>query len=256
MSVESGLSVLVVVHNEEAQLSKCLSCLTSADEIVVVLDRCSDASKQISSEFTDRLIEGVWPVEGDRRNSGLDACRYEWVLEVDADERVPLQLFNEIRTTILTATPGYFLVPFNNFVGRRLVRYGWGGSWGVMAAPRLSSRGSKRWGSQRIHPSLELVGPKRWLTVPIDHYIDKDLNDMMRRLSRYTDARAADLIESEEKMPSMMWALRRSLGRFIKCYFFRKGYREGRWGFVIALMAALYPLLSHIKVDISRMSGD
>ena len=79
---------------------------------------------------------------------------------------------------------------------------------------------------------------------------------MMRRLSRYTDARAADLIESEEKMPPMVWTLRRSLGRFIKCYFFRKGYREGRWGFVIALMAALYPLLSHIKVDIARMSDN
>ena len=79
---------------------------------------------------------------------------------------------------------------------------------------------------------------------------------MRRRLSLYPDARAADLIESEEKMPSMMWTLRRSLGRFIKCYLFRKGYREGRWGFVIALMAALYPLLSHIKVDIARMSGD
>ena len=84
---------------------------------------------------------------------------------------------------------------------------------------------------------------------------DRDLNDMIDRLRRYTDARAADLLASGEKMPSMIWTLRRSFGRFVKCYFFRKGYLEGRWGFVIALMAALYPLISHLKVDISRRYG-
>ena len=251
-----SLSVLVVAHNEAEQLADCLSCLTKADELVVVLDKCSDGSKDIASDFTDRLIEGSWPLEGERRNIGLDACQSEWVLEVDADERVPVELFEEIHKTIVTAEPGYFLIPFDNYIGQRLVRRGWGGSWGVMAAPRLSSRGAKRWGLQRIHPSLNLLGEKRWLTIPIDHYVDRDLNDMLDRLRRYTDARAADLLDSGKKMPPIIWTLRRSLGRFVKCYLFRKGYQEGRWGFVIALMAALYPLISHLKVDIARRSGD
>ena len=83
-----------------------------------------------------------------------------------SDERVPAALFEEIREVIADATPGYFLVPFDNYVGERLVKFGWGGSWGVGAAPRLSSRGAKRWGAQRVHPSLELEGPKRWLRTP------------------------------------------------------------------------------------------
>jgi len=86
--------------------------------------------------------------------------------------------------------------------------------------------------------------------------VDRDLNDMLDRLRRYTDSRSADLLESGVKMPPMIWTIRRSLGRFIKCYCFRKGYREGRWGFVIALMAALYPLISHLKVDLARRSGE
>jgi len=255
VSNQQNLSVLVIAHNEAEQLSDCLSCLTKADELVVVLDKCTDTSKEIASQFTKRLFEGSWDIEGQRRNFGLDACQGDWILEIDADERVPSELFDEIRDTIAVAEPGYFLIPFDNYVGKQLVRYGWGGSWGVMAAPRLSSRAAKRWGSQRIHPSLELLGEKRWLSVAIRHYVDRDLNDMLDRLRRYTDARAADLLASGEKMPPMIWTLRRSFGRFVKCYFFRKGYLEGRWGFVIALMAALYPLISHLKVDISRRHG-
>ena len=255
MKSEISLSVLVVVHNEERQLADCLSRLVAADELVVVLDGCTDKSREIASRYTDFLIEGSWDIEGERRNLGLDSCRGEWVLEVDADERVSDELLLEIREVIDGADPGYFLVPFDNYIGDKLVKYGWGGSWGVMAAPRLSSRGAKRWGRQRIHPSLSLLGEKRWLKNPISHYVDKDFNDMLERLKRYTDARAADLLASEAQNPPMIWTLRRSLGRFIKCYFLRRGYREGRWGFAVALMSALYPLISHLKVDLRRRGG-
>lgn len=256
MSSDIKLSALVVVCNEERELDDCLSGLVGADEIVVVLDSCTDGSKSIASRYTDRLIEGSWDIEGVRRNIGLDYCTGDWILEVDADERVSLELFKEIREVIREAAPGYFLVPFENYIGDRLVKYGWGGSWGVMAAPRLFSRGAKRWGLQRIHPSLELLGGKRWLSNPIAHYVDKDFNDMLDRLRRYTDARAADLIASGAQMPPMIWTFRRCLGRFFKCYYLRRGYREGRWGLAIALMAALYPLISHLKVDMQRRSGD
>ncbi|MDP6353170.1 MAG: glycosyltransferase family 2 protein [Alphaproteobacteria bacterium] len=255
MSTPPRLSALVVAHNEDTQLGDCLARLASVDELVVVLDKCTDGSKVIAAGFTDRLIEGDWAIEGDRRNTGLDACAGDWILEVDADERVPAALIEEIRATIATAAPGYFLVPFDNYIGDRLVRYGWGGSWGVMAAPRLSSPGAKRWGGQRIHPTLELHGPKRWLRTPIEHYVDRDFNSMLERLQRYTDARAADLRDSGQTLPPMIWTLRRSLSRFVKCYWFRKGYREGRWGFTIALMAALYPLISHLKVELGPRDG-
>ena len=62
------LSALVVAHDEEAQLADCLKLLTFADELVVVLDRCTDRSREIAAEFTDNLIEGAWPLEGRRRN--------------------------------------------------------------------------------------------------------------------------------------------------------------------------------------------
>jgi len=251
MTGEPRLSVLVVVHNEEAQLAACLERLAAADEIVVVLDKCTDGSKGIALRFTERIVEGSWAVEGARRNVGLDTCTGDWILEVDADERVPAALMAEIRATIAGAEPGYFLVPFDNYVGGRLVRYGWGASWGVSAAPRLSARGAKRWGEQRIHPRLQLSGPKRWLKTPIDHYVDSSISDMIQRLDRYTTARAQDLRDGGD-IGGFANNLRRMISRFFKCYVGRKGYREGHYGFLIALFAALYPMLSYLKARLER----
>ena len=124
---EVVLSALVVVHNEEAQLADCLELLNFADELVVVLDKCTDGSKVIAEEFNARLVEGAWEIEGHRRNAGLESCRGAWILEVDADERANPDLGREVCSAIKGLNDGYFLLPFDNYIGDRLVRYGWGG---------------------------------------------------------------------------------------------------------------------------------
>jgi glycosyltransferase involved in cell wall biosynthesis len=249
------LSALVVAHNEEAQLADCLERLTFADEIVVVLDRCTDRSVEIAARFNARIIEGAWPLEGPRRNTGIEACSGDWILEVDADERVPAEMAREIRDVIASAPFGHILVPFDNYVGKRLVRWGWGGAFGVMMAPRLFAKGAKRWGEQRVHPALELKGEKRFLKSRMIHYVDRDISDMIARLNRYTSARAADLrarAETGEDIGSFRANVRRLFSRFYKCYVTRKGYREGQYGFLIALMAGLYPLLSYLKATLEK----
>ena len=249
------LSILVVAHNEAAQLADCLETLDFADELVVVLDKCTDASKSIAEGFGARLVEGAWEIEGDRRNAGIAACQGAWILEVDADERASAALGREIRAAISgpdgVLSDGYFLLPFDNYIGGRLVRHGWGGSWGVSAAPRLFAKGAKRWGPQRIHPSLALEGPRRWLTTPIRHNVDRDISDMLQRLDRYSSARAADLRASGD-IGNLASNIRRMFSRFGKCYVSRKGYREGAYGFLIALMAGLYPVLSHLKARLEK----
>ncbi len=242
----TALSALVVAHNEEARLAGCLERLRFADEIVVVLDRCDDGSRDIAARYTDRLIEGAWEIEGPRRNAGIAACSGDWLLEVDADERVSEALAAEIRAVITDAAPGYFLLPYDNYIGERLVRHGWGASWGVSATVRLFSRGAKSWGDQRIHPKVTLSGARRWLKSPMEHYIDDDISDMIRRLDRYSTMRARDLRDSGD-IGGLLNNVRRLFSRFIKCYVMRRGYREGGYGLLIALFAGLYPLLSYLK---------
>lgn len=253
-SAQPRLSALVVCHNEEEQLAACLDTLAFADELVVVLDRCTDGSRAIAERYTDKIIEGAWPIEGDRRNAGNAACHGDWILEIDCDERVPPALAEEIRRVVAEAAPpGYFQIPVDNYVGSRLIRHGWGAAFGVGSVARLASAGIKTWGRQRIHPSIRFVGERLGrLENRLVHYVDEDISDLIARLNRYSTARAADLRQSGE-IGTFGRNLRRVATRFWKCFVSRKGYREGYWGFLIALMAGLYPLLSHLK---ARLEDD
>lgn len=244
---EGVLSAVVSVHNEERQLGECLKRLRFADEIVVLLDRCTDGSRDIARRFTHRIIEGEWALEGDRRNAAIDAARGPWVLEVDADERVPPALAEEIRITIEASEYDWHEIPVDNYVGGRLVRYGWGASFGTSAVPRLFRKGAKRWGRSRVHPPLTFDGRKGSALVNrLEHYVDRNISDMIRRLDNYSTARARDLRESGD-IGSFAANLRRIFSRFLKCYVARRGYREGGYGFLIALCAGLYPMFSYLK---------
>ncbi len=246
------LSALVVAHNEEGHLADCLETLRFADELVVVLDGCTDGSKDIAARVADRLIEGFWDIEAERLHIGIDACTGDWIIHIDADERVPPALAAEIRSRIADAKPGYFLIPFDNYIGERLVRHGWGGSFGVSAASRLYTPGAKRFGGQPIHPKITMHGEKQRLETPIVHYHDRDISDMIQRFDRYTTMQARGLREAGN-IGTFRRNFRRVFTRFFKCYVQRKGYREGYYGFLIGLFAGLMPLISHLK---ARLEDD
>ncbi len=242
------LTAVVVAHNEGRQLDACLSSLKFCDSLVVVLDRCTDGSEEIAERHANEVVTGAWEgPEGPRRHAGLDLVRKGWVLEVDADERVTPALAAEIRETIACApSPAHYIVSYDNYVGTRLIRFGWGAYFGVSSTARLFSAGAKTWGSERVHPKVWLEGERRYLRERMVHYVDRDISDMMARLDRYTRARALDLKESGD-IGTLPRNVVRVFSRFYKCYVRRGGWREGHWGFLIALMAGLYPLLSHLR---------
>ncbi len=249
MNQAPRLSCLVIAHNEEARLADCLASLAFADEVLVVLDRCTDASKAIAERAGARTLEGAWEIEGDRRNDGIAACTGDWLLEVDADERVPQALAAEVRRTITETAFDYHLIRVNNYVGDRLVRHGWGASFGRQMYPGLFRKGAKHWGRQRVHPTLTFAegtrkGPP--LETPVTHYGFTGIGDLIAKLNGYSDRRAADLRESGN-IGSAADNYRRLVSRFWKCFVSRKGFREGGIGFVIAICGALYPILSHLK---------
>lgn len=246
------LSVLITAHNEQERLASCLETLSFADEIVVVCDKCTDQTADIARRYTEQVFEGAWTLEGDRRNQAISYCRGEWVFEIDADEHMTPELAQEIRQTIETTPYDWHEVLVDNYIGDRLVRHGWGASFGKAAYPGLFKKGVKTWGPERLHPSLTWTGRKGpMLKGRIKHYVDRNISDMIRRLDSYSTARAKDLRDSG-KHGSLANNLRRFFSRFFKCYYARKGYKEGGYGFLIALCAGLYPLLSYFKATLEK----
>ncbi|MEI6985286.1 MAG: glycosyltransferase family 2 protein [Rhodospirillaceae bacterium] len=254
------LSVLMCIHNEEARLRPCLERLGFADELVIVLDRCTDGSRAIAAEFVERvgagrLVEGKYELEGTRRNAAIEAATGDWLLEVDADEHIPPALAMEIRAIVASSPCDWHALRVDNFIGERLVRHGWGAAFGTTQVSRLFRKNAKHWGDQRVHPKVKLRGQGGLvLATPFLHYVDRDISDMIRRLDRYSDARAGDLRASGQigREETLGRNLRRVLSRFYKCYVLRRGYREGEWGVLIALMAGLYPLLSYLKAKLEK----
>jgi glycosyltransferase involved in cell wall biosynthesis len=230
------LSVVMCAHNEEERLPSCLAHLGFADEIIVLCDKCTDRTEEIAREFGAKTIVGSWDIEGERRNRVLQEATGDWIFEVDADEHVNEELGKSIRNAIVDTEFDCFVISVHNYIGKRLVRYGWGASYGTSAVRRLFRAGRKTWGLQRVHPSFELIGrtgPR--LDGALLHYVDRNISDMIKRLDSYTTARAADLRASG------------IFSRFFRCFVSRKGYKEKGMGFLIALFAALFPLLSYLK---------
>ena len=133
--------------------------------------------------------------------------------------------------------------------GRHLVRRRGGQNVGARSKPVLFRKGVKRWGGERVRPSLAFPaklrrGPR--LSAAIDHFVDRDISDLIRRIDRYTTAQAADLRDSG-KIGSPWNCPRRLVSRFWRAYIGRGGYREGALGLLLAILAGISPLIDYLK---------
>jgi glycosyltransferase involved in cell wall biosynthesis len=246
------LSALVVAHDEEDNLPACLERLRFADELVVLLDRCTDGSRAVAERFGARILEGAWPLEGERRNAGIAACRGRWILEIDADERLHPDLAALIRQRLPALPPGHVLMPIDNIVGARRIVHGWVHPIGNSRRNTMFSRGTKTWGAGLVHPEIALSGTQTRLgdDLPpghrIDHLVDRDIADFVARIDRYSTAMAQDWRRRNIQF-GFPRALRKGLTRALKSYTRRSGWREGRWGLFLATMACFCMLLTFFK---------
>jgi len=244
------LSAVVVAHNEEYHLDECLKSLAFADELVVVLDKCTDKSKKIAQLHTKNIIEGSWDLEGARRNVALDHCQGEWILELDADERITSELQNEILEKTKLYPSSNFKAPIDNYVGERFVKYGWQRSIAVKERQFLHGNGNKKYLEDRsLHPIAELKGDIIELHNPILHYMDHDLSDLIQRFNRYTTLTAKDLIKSNSTLKKRALApcFLSFSNRFFKSFILGRGYKEGCLGLYICLLGSSFKLASYLK---------
>lgn len=247
------LSALIVAHNEEARLGACLDGLAFADEIVVVLDRCTDGSKAIAEAAGARTVEGAWPLEGPRREAGVAAAAGPWILEVDADETVPPALAGEIRAAVDADETDFHFMPMKNRVGGRWVKGGWMAALAPDLKGSLFRKGAKTWGRQRVHPGTDFAGRRGAdFRNAIEHDYAPDLSGLVKRFNRNTSLHAEDMAESWAQGPvpgKNATLVRKAFSRFWKCYVSRGGRKEGAAGLTVAILCALYPLVSKLKAD-------
>jgi glycosyltransferase involved in cell wall biosynthesis len=241
------ISAVIVAHNEEEKIAECLKSLDFVDEIVVVLDKCTDQTKEIALSYATKIIEGSWKIEGARRNVALSAATGDWILEIDADERISYDLKNEI-LAIKNFQPCGFNAPIANYIGKRYVRYGWLRTIGVLKRQTLTYRGLKIYDEDKeIHPTFNLKGEIKSLKTPITHLVDDNITDLLSRFNRYTNWKANDMINKKKIRGGFFRLILDFKLRFFKSFILKKGFKEGLLGLLIAILCGLYPLVSYLK---------
>lgn len=247
------LSVVIITKNEAARIEECLrSVFGWAQEIILVDDESSDNTREIAKVYTDKIFVRKMDNEGRQRNWAQAQATGEWILVIDADERVSPQLQKEI-ATILEKNPRHngFAIPRKNFVGNRWLKYG--GQYPA-AQLRLFRKSKFKWEEADVHPRVFLEGEFGVLEQAVLHYTYKDVADWIRKVNNQTNLEARKFITLYQRDPkkalqrmNLTITFWRSFDRFFRAFLLKAGWRDGFFGFLNAFLIAVYQIFAYAK---------
>jgi glycosyltransferase involved in cell wall biosynthesis len=233
----SGVSVVVAVRDEASQLPGCLGRLGFADEVVVVIDdRTTDDSAKIAAAAGARVLEHSFDGFAGLKNAGLDAATGEWVVVVDADERVGPSLAREIRSVLEQDAEGFQIPRVNYFYGHRMRFGGWQESH-----IRMIRRGAARYVGD-LHETFSFASstPRiKAMSAPLHHFTHRSIIDNLHKTALYSDVDANERLRdaAPEVKSSRLYltVVRELLYRFV----LKQGWRDGVPGVIECLYQPL-----------------
>ncbi len=257
--MQARLSVIVITRNEAQRLSTCLTSVAFADEVIVVDSGSTDGTQTLARDLGARVIETAdWPGFGPQKQRALDAATGDWVLSIDADEWLDSTLAAAIRQVLAddAGQPAAFKVDrLSAFCGQWMRA----GSWYPDHLLRLFRRGQGRFSDDQVHEQL-LIDARadtqdhapagtHWPTLPglLLHNSITSLHDGIEKMNRYTSGRALDL-RRKGRRGGLFAALAHGLSAFVRAYLIRRGFLDGRRGFVLALLDAQSSCTRYLKL--------
>ena len=249
METTSPLSVVILTKNEAARIRACIESVRWADDILVVDDESADDTVQIAQALGARVLKRKMEIEGRHRNWASAQAKHEWVLSLDADERVTPELAEEIQQLLRNGSAyETYAIPRRNYIGEQWIRYG---GWYPSAPLKLFKKSVFRWEETTVHPRA--IGPA-WGVLRHDllHFSYRDRSDFLAKLDRQTTLEAQKWIADGRRV-SAGKALWRTIDRFVRSYVLKQGFRDGRLGFFAAWMGGTYQWLSYVKYRKSRL---
>jgi hypothetical protein len=239
------ITCTIVCQDEAAQIARCLASVAWCDEIVVVDGGSRDATPEIARTHAARVLHNPWPGYRAQKQFALEAATGEWVLNLDADERVSDELAHEIRRALATVpgdVDGFAIPRLVSYLGRWWYR----GGWYPRPVVRLVRRSRTRWGGTDPHDRAEVEGRVLRLRAPIFHYTYDDVTDHLRTVAKLT-AVAARQVPAGRRVGAGRLVLEPAW-RFLRAYVVKQGFREGLPGFFVAATDAFYVFLRWARV--------
>lgn len=239
------ISIALIVKNEEHNLVECLESVGWAREIVVVDSGSKDKTIEIARACGAKVLSREMDCEGSQRNFALDQVTEDWVLILDADERVSYELSGELREVASRSDESYsgYAIPIKTFVAKRWIK-----AAGYYPATRLRlvRRGSLRYEEAGVHPRVFFEGKRGFLKGDILHYGYRDISHFVEKLNNQAALEAQKWVGDGRGM-SFANMFRKMLDRFSRNYFRKKGITDGFLGFLMSVFHGCYQLFTYSK---------
>lgn len=239
------LSVVINTLNEESNIRDCLECVTWADEIIIVDMHSDDRTVEIARKYTNKIYshERVGFVEP-ARNFAIQQATGDWILIIDADERVSPELQAEIQEILQTDSEYVsYRIPMREYMFGRWIDHG---NWKYEKLLRLFRSGTVKWPT-KIHGQPTLEGKMGLLRESLAHYSHLTVGRFIKKLNQYTDVEAQQWYEKGEHRGLIRAAIG-GIIRFCKEYILFQGFRDGGHGFILAILMAVYDFAAGAKL--------
>jgi glycosyltransferase involved in cell wall biosynthesis len=229
------VSVALITRNEQLNIADCLRSVAWADEIVMVDQGSTDGTAAIARTLGARVIDAPdWPGFGPQKNRALDACSGDWILALDADERITPESQREIAAVLAAPAHDVYEMPRSSYYCGRFIRHS---GWSPDYVRRLFLRGAARYSEARVHEALLTDRPVGRLREPLVHYSFRTLEDVLVKMNRYSTDNAHMLVERGRR-PGIGSALAHGLASFLRTYVLKRGFLDGRHGLMLAISNA------------------
>lgn len=249
----TSLSVTVITLNESRNIEACLASVAWADEVLVVDSGSTDDTVARARAAGARVIEREWPGYAAQKNWAAGAVTSDWVLSVDADERVSPALADEIRAILRDAptAAGYRVPRVTWHLGRWMRTTDWYPDYQL----RLYDRRRARWKTSRVHESVAADGDVRLLRHELQHYAYRDISHHHQTMDRYTTLAAEEMFERGRRAGVTDLVLHPPAA-FLRNYVLRRGCLDGTVGFIVSVMNAYYVFLKFAKLRALAVQRD
>ncbi|MCZ7611468.1 MAG: glycosyltransferase family 2 protein [Ignavibacterium sp.] len=244
MQTKNKISAVIITGNEEKNIKDCLQSVTWADEIIVVDSESIDNTVKIAKEFTDKVFVQKWLGYAEQKSYALSLAKNEWVISLDADERVTEALKDEILSLNLDNTKysAFKIKRENYFIGKKINGCGWGNDYQL----RLFIKSRTRLDERLVHEKFIVEGEVAELKNPILHYSYNDLKEGFDKINVYSSLEAEE--KFSKKKVSTLRIIFYPVFAFLHHYLIRKGIKDGKHGLMISLMHAVTKLQVQMKI--------
>jgi len=237
--------VAIITKDEERNIRDCLKSVKWADEVVVVDNGSTDDTLKICREYGAQVYAEEWKGYSGQKNSAIGKARNEWVLSLDADERVTPDLREEIAGALdgNPSVDGYFIARKNFFLGRWIKHCGWYPDFNL----RLFRKSRGRFAERTVHEKVEVRGRTANLRNPLMHETYRSFSEFFQRMDRYSTLAAREM-HQEGRRYRFYDVFFRPPFTFLQMYILRAGFLEGYSGFLLSSLYSFYTFAKYTKL--------